>query len=162
MAKDRFHNIVRIALEKEGWNITDDPYEINVDDADLQCATGGDRSMAVEEYRQYIRHILSERQKRASVPSTAREYEVQTVFDEEQDRYLLLYVGWIGNKRFFGCTLGLEIKDGKIWIQHDGTEEVLANRLVEMGVPKQDIVLAFHEPEIRQYTDFGMGEAIAT
>ncbi|HBB30343.1 MAG TPA: XisI protein [Cyanobacteria bacterium UBA8803] len=118
--------------------------------------------MGVEQYRQYIRQILSERQKRASVPRTAREYAVQTVFDGEQDRYLLLYVGWIGYKRHFGCTLAVEIKDGKIWIQHDGTEEGLANRLVEMGVPKQDIVLAFHEPEIRQYTDFGTGEPIET
>jgi len=29
-----------------------------------------------------------------------------------------------------------------------------------MGVPKQDIVLAFHEPEVRQYTGFGIGEGI--
>ena len=27
-----------------------------------------------------------------------------------------------------------------------------------LGVPKQDIVLAFHEPEVRQFTDFGTGE----
>ncbi len=116
----------------------------------------------IEQYRNYIQQILTERQKRASRPSTAREYEVQTVFDVEQDRYQLLYIGWIGNKRYFGCILHVNLKNGKIWIQHDGTEEGLANRLVEMGVPKQDIVLAFHEPEIRQYTDFGTGEAIAT
>lgn len=116
--------------------------------------------MAVEDYRQYIQQILSERQKRASIPPKAREYSVQTVFDTEHDLYLLLYVGWVGYKHQFGCTLGLEIKDGKIWIQHDGTEEGIANRLVEMGVPKQDIVLAFHEPEVREYTDFGTGEAI--
>ena len=73
----------------------------------------------------------------------------------------LLYVGWRGNKRDFGCILHLDIKQGKIWIQHDGTEIGIANQLVEMGVPKQDIVLAFHEPEIRQFTDFGTGEAIA-
>jgi len=28
---------------------------------------------------------------------------------------------------------------------------------VEMGVPKQDIVLAFHEPEVREFTGFGIG-----
>ncbi|HIK50323.1 MAG TPA: XisI protein [Oscillatoriales cyanobacterium M59_W2019_021] len=116
--------------------------------------------MAVEEYRKYIQQILSDRQKRASIPPKAREYSVQTVFDTERDRYLLLYVGWVGYKHHFGCTLGLEIKDGKIWIQHDGTEEGIANRLVEMGVPKQDIVLAFHEPEVREYTDFGTGATI--
>jgi hypothetical protein len=115
--------------------------------------------MAVEEYRQYIRHLLSERQKRASIQQNAQEYEVQTIFDEQQDHYQLLYVGWRGNKRDFGCVLHLDIKNGKIWIQHDGTEEGIANRLVEMGVPKQDIILAFHEPYIRQFTDFGTGEA---
>ena len=73
----------------------------------------------------------------------------------------MLHVGWRGNKRDFGCILHVEIKDGRIWIQHDGTEKGLANQLVEMGVPKQDIVLAFHEPEVLQFTGFGTGEAIA-
>jgi hypothetical protein len=89
----------------------------------------------------------------------AQEYEVQTIFDSEHDHYQLLYVGWPGDKRDFGCILHLDIKGGKIWIQHDGTEEGIANRLVEMGVPKQDIILAFHEPYVRQFTDFGTGEA---
>jgi hypothetical protein len=31
-----------------------------------------------------------------------------------------------------------------------------------MGVPKEDIVLAFHEPEIRPLTGFGIGKAIAS
>lgn len=117
--------------------------------------------MAVEQYRQYIQHLLLERARRASRQRNAREYEVQTVFDTERDHYQLLYVGWRGNKRDFGCILHLDIKNGKIWIQHDGTEIGIANQLVEMGVPKQDIVLAFHEPEIRKYTDFGTVEAIA-
>jgi hypothetical protein len=111
--------------------------------------------MAVEQYRQYIRHLLSERQQRASMSRKYEEYEVQTIFDEQQDHYQLLYVGWRGNKRDFGCILHLDIKDGKIWIQHDGTEVGIANQLVEMGVPKQDIILAFHEPYIRQFTEFG-------
>ncbi|MBW4628099.1 MAG: XisI protein [Brasilonema octagenarum HA4186-MV1] len=111
--------------------------------------------MAVEKYRQHIRHLLCERQKRASMSRNYEEYEVQTIFDEQQDHYQLLYVGWRGNKRDFGCILHLDIKDGRIWIQHDGTEEGIANRLVEMGVPKQDIILAFHEPYVRQFTGFG-------
>jgi hypothetical protein len=111
--------------------------------------------MAVEAYRQYIKHILSERQKRASMSRNYEEYEIQSTFDEQQDHYQLLYVGWRGNKRDFGCILHIDIKNGKIWIQHDGTEEGIANRLVSMGVPKQDIILAFHEPYVRQFTDFG-------
>jgi XisH protein len=30
MAKDIFHNAVKIALQKEGWTITDDSYTINI------------------------------------------------------------------------------------------------------------------------------------
>ena len=117
--------------------------------------------MAVEQYRQYIRHILSERRERASRQQrNAEEYEVQTIFDSEQDHYQLLYVGWRGNKRDFGCILHLDIKRGQIWIQHDGTEEGIANRLVEMGVPKQDIILAFHEPLVRSFTEFGTSETL--
>ena len=63
--------------------------------------------MAIEQYRQYIRHLLSERRERASVQRNASEYEVQTVFDAEQDHYQLLYVGWRRNKRDFGCILHL-------------------------------------------------------
>ena len=114
--------------------------------------------MAVEQYRQFIRDLLSERANRVYIQQNAQEYEVQTVFDSERDHYQLLYVGWRGNKRDFGCVLHLDIKQGKIWIQHDGTEEGIANRLVEMGVPKQDIILAFHEPYVRQFTGFGTGE----
>lgn len=113
--------------------------------------------MAVEHYRQFVQQLLSERAERASLQSQLPEYEVQTVFDSERDHYQLLYVGWRGSKRDFGCILHVDIKNGKIWIQHDGTEEGLANRLVALGVPHSDIVLAFHEPEVRQFTDFGTG-----
>lgn len=115
--------------------------------------------MVIEQYRQYIQQLLSERRERHSSQRNAQEYEVQTIFDPERDHYQLLYVGWRGNKRDFGCILHLDIKDRKIWIQHDGTEEGIANQLVKIGVPRQDIVLAFHEPAVRQFTGFGTGEA---
>jgi hypothetical protein len=33
----------------------------------------------------------------------------------------------------------------------------IANELVNLGVPKEDIVLAFHEPLVREYTGFAVG-----
>jgi hypothetical protein len=48
MAKDRFHNIVRNALEKEGWKITDDPYEINVDDVDFEIDLAAEKLLGAE------------------------------------------------------------------------------------------------------------------
>jgi serine/threonine protein kinase len=119
--------------------------------------------MAIEQYRQYIRQLLSERAQRAANQyHNEKEYEVQAIFDAEHDHYQLLHVGWRNDRRQFGCILHLDIKNGKIWIQQDGTEIGIANQLVELGVPPQDIILAFHEPEVRQYTDFGTADSIAT
>lgn len=115
--------------------------------------------MAIKQYRQYIRQLLSGRaQRSAKQHRNEKEYEVQAIFDTEHDHYQLLHVGWRNDRRQFGYILHLDIKNGKIWIQHDGTEIGIANQLVELGVPKQDIILAFHEPEVRQYTDFGTVE----
>ena len=50
----------------------------------------------------------------------------------------------------------LDIKNNKIWTQHDGTEVGIADELVKLGVPKEDIVLAFHEPLVREYTGFAI------
>ncbi len=46
MARDRFHQVVRIALEKEGWQITDDPYTIDVDDVDFEIDLAAEQLVA--------------------------------------------------------------------------------------------------------------------
>lgn len=51
----------------------------------------------------------------------------------------------------------VDIKDNKIWIQRDGTEIGIANELVAAGVSKEDIVLGFHAPYKREFTDFAVG-----
>ena len=50
----------------------------------------------------------------------------------------------------------LDIKGGKIWIQWNGTEDDIAAELVALGVPKHDIVLGFHTPLLRQYTEYAV------
>ncbi|NJO42492.1 MAG: XisI protein [Cyanobacteria bacterium CRU_2_1] len=69
----------------------------------------------------------------------------------------LVQVGWQNNRRVYGCILHLDIKDGKIWLQHNGTERQVADELVALGVPKQDIVLGFQSPSKRKFTEFAIG-----
>lgn len=42
-----------------------------------------------------------------------------------------------------------EIRDGKLWIHHDGIDRSVTEELVAAGIPKDHIVLAFHPPHIR-------------
>lgn len=51
----------------------------------------------------------------------------------------------------------LNIINEKIWIQYDGTEVGMANKLVDLGVPKEDIILAYHLPSKRKLTEFAVG-----
>ncbi len=51
-------------------------------------------------------------------------------------------------------TVYIRLRDGKLWIEEDWTEDGIATDFVAAGIPKEDIVLAFHEPTMRQYIDF--------
>jgi len=55
-----------------------------------------------------------------------------------------------------GCLVHIDIINDKIWIQRDGTEYGIANELVNAGIPKNQIVLAFQPVDIRQYTEFAV------
>lgn len=41
-------------------------------------------------------------------------------------------------------------------IQYDGTEIGFADELVKLGVPREDIVLAYHSPFMRQFDGFAV------
>ena len=83
--------------------------------------------------------------------------ETHAIYDTDRDRYQILQVGWQENHRTFACTAYLTIENDKIWIHRDFTEAGIANELLEAGVPKTAIVLAFHAPYTRPYTDFAAG-----
>ncbi|BAZ27896.1 fdxN element excision controlling factor protein [Cylindrospermum sp. NIES-4074] len=108
----------------------------------------------VEDYRQYIQQILKNH---ASYQGLVKEIETQTIFDTESDHYQLVYVGWNDEHREYACMVHIDIKNNKIWIQHDSTEIGIANELIALGVPKEDIVLAFQSPYKRQFSGFAVG-----
>jgi hypothetical protein len=58
--------------------------------------------------------------------------------------------------RIYGYMV-LDLKDGKIWIQYNGTEFDIAVRLAEMGIDRQDIVNGIHSRYMRQFTEFAVG-----
>ena len=54
-AKDRFHDVVKIALEKEGWKITHDPLTLKVDAVtDLHIDLGAEMLIGAERENEKI------------------------------------------------------------------------------------------------------------
>ena len=104
-------------------------------------------------YRQLIEKLLTEY---ARVPYAYGDIQIQTIIDRDFDHYLLMLVGREGIRRVHGCLVHVDIIDGKIWIQRDGTEQGIARDLLEAGVPKDHVVLAFHSPKARRNTEFAV------
>lgn len=87
---------------------------------------------------------------------TGPEVETEFICDDVKGQYLLLDIGWRDGKRDFNPIIYVRIKNDKIWMEEDWTEDGITDDLMRAGVPKEDIVLAFHSPEKRPYTDFAV------
>ncbi len=106
-------------------------------------------------YRKIIKRILTEYQEITNRQPTPG-IEHLLLLDDERGQYMWLNLGWKGDDRVNNVTVYLRLHDGKFWIEEDWTEDGIATDLLEAGVPKEDIVLAFHEPEMPQYTEFAV------
>ncbi|MGH9845757.1 MAG: XisI protein [Blastocatellia bacterium] len=105
----------------------------------------------IERYREIARRIITAHTEMAS---PRNDIQYQTIFDQPNDRYILMLQGWDGRRRIHACIIHIDIIGGKFWIQHDGTDYGVANELFNAGVPKDHIVLGFKSPQLRRYTEF--------
>ena len=105
------------------------------------------------QYRQIIRAVVQEY---AQYKPAMGDVQIEVICDEANDHYELMYAGWHKTYRIHGSVLHIDIRNGKVWIQHDGTEEGVAEELVASGIPRDHIVLAFKPPEVRPYTEYAV------
>ena len=109
----------------------------------------------IERYRQILMNILATYANARPLNASA-EKETLLVCDEKHDHYFLHRIGLEGVKRVWNTTLYVRIRNGKFYIEIDWTEAGIATELLAAGVPNADIVLAFHHPSIRPYTEFAV------
>jgi hypothetical protein len=104
-------------------------------------------------YRDIVRHTL-----KGVADITPSEADIRTEFisDDAQGHYQVSQVGWDGKHRVDDVFLHVDVIDGKVWLQHDGTNLRIAEDLVRSGIPKEDIILAFRYPGRRKDTEFAV------
>jgi hypothetical protein len=108
----------------------------------------------VERYRQVVRGLIEEY---ASYKPAYGDIRTEAVVDREHDHYEVMQVGWHGGQRVHGSIIHIDIRDGKVWIEHNGTDARLGEELVAAGIRRQDIVLGFQPEEVRPLTAYGVG-----
>ena len=107
----------------------------------------------IARYRAILGQIIAHE---ARQRSTQPDIEVCQICDDVHQHYQLLYLGWQATTRVFAPVIHLRIHAGKVWIEHDGTEDGVAAQLLAAGIPRDEIVLAFYSPQKRPYTEFAV------
>lgn len=106
----------------------------------------------VASYKKIARHLVEEIGQIANPAFKGIETEV--IVDDAKGHYLLFSVGWHNRQWHYGSFVHLDVKpDGKVWLQHDGTDLSIAEELTKRGIPKQDIVLGFKSPIEREWVE---------
>jgi len=105
-ARDTFHQLVRNALEKDGWTITQDPYHIDLGFVDFYIDLGAERLIAATREGEKIAVEI----KTFLAPSTISEFHMAigqfinyriALEEDDPDRLLYLAVPLDIYKRFF-------------------------------------------------------------
>jgi hypothetical protein len=104
----------------------------------------------VAEYKAKVRQLV---EYVASLSNSEEDgVDYQLITDDEHGHYLYFGVGWENNRHWIYATyVHIDVKpNGKVWLQHDGTDLRIAELLHEKGVPKNDMVIGFQPPYIRE------------
>ncbi|WP_026262040.1 XisI protein [Spirosoma panaciterrae] len=99
-------------------------------------------------YRQAAQQIV---ERYASYQSGSHEIHHELVMDTVRDHYEVLVIGWQKGRRVYHTMMHFDIIESKIWIQVNNTDRDLSAELIELGVLKDDIVIAFHPEGIRRH-----------
>jgi XisI protein len=93
-------------------------------------------------YRNIIKQLIL---RYAQLKPSHGSIRLDPVFDEANDRYALMQVGWDKQRRVRGNLIYLTIQNDRVFIEYDGTETGITDELVAAGIPRDNIVLAFHQ-----------------
>ena len=105
---------------------------------------------ARDKYHDAVLEVLEEHKER--FPSKEG-VETIIIQDLNLNHYLLYHIGWNGFKWAYSCPIHFSIKE-KVYVQFDGTEYGVAEKLVEKGLKKEEVVLAYQHPSKRKYTEY--------
>ena len=108
---------------------------------------------AVNAYADIVEKVLDVYTK---IPYAHGDLTCEAIYDRNRGRFVLITLGWDDDERVHHPLVHIDIVNDKLWIQTDNTEHGVAPDLVQAGIPKANVVLAFRPLEMRQYTDYAV------
>ena len=107
----------------------------------------------VKKYQEIIQDFLATQ---ASYRPNKDGVETQVIADTLNHHYQLLRIGWRNGRFVRGCRFHFDIKNDKVWIQENRTDIDVAEELMDLGIPKSDIVIGFLPIESRELSGYAV------
>lgn len=92
--------------------------------------------------REIVKQVISQY---AQLRPSHGNIRLDTVFDEKQDHYALMQVGWDRGRRVRGNLIYIVLREGNVVIEYDGMEAGITRDLINKGIPEERIVFGFLE-----------------
>lgn len=108
----------------------------------------------IEKYQAIIEALLEEYA--AQMPQGNDMPENQVISDHKRRHYQLFTVGWENDQYIQFPVFHFDIRNGKVWIQVNNTDILIAEELMQRGIPKSDIVLGLQHPLMREESGFAV------
>jgi hypothetical protein len=83
--------------------------------------------------------------------------QYHVVQDTKQHHYQLLVTGWQQTKRIHAIVVQIDLREGLVWIQENGTDFDIVAELEERGISRDTVVLAYLSPREANHT-FSAGQ----
>lgn len=87
-------------------------------------------------------------------PANMKNIDQQLIADRDHNHFAFIRLGWEGDQFIYQCVIHFDIKDGKVWLQQNRTDQNLIDELIAKGVNQEDIIIGFVPPYARTPNDF--------
>jgi hypothetical protein len=110
----------------------------------------------VTRYKTWVREFFEGVLEEMSTYTPEEGVRTEADLDDANGHYHIIEVGWSRGHRVHGILLHCDVRDGKIYVEHDGISAGIVDALVAKGVPPTDLVLGWHPPNLRHLTPFAL------
>lgn len=105
----------------------------------------------IENYRQILEKIVK---RHAQFQPANGEINTHAVCDHEADEYMVIDSGWNEKgKRIYDVVLHFRLEDGTIYLERDNTDAEVIRELLDSGIGREDIVLAYNPLPLQKLKD---------
>lgn len=88
--------------------------------------------------------------------SNAPTLEQQLIINKEESQFIVMVIGWMEEEYKHFSLLHVQLKDGKVWLHQNNTDEDIGAILEKKGIPKSEMVVGFLTSFERELSDYAV------